>query len=68
MKPDKADYLVFSKEFTKQEALPAESIQRAVEVMQSGRLHRYNTAAGEASEVSLLEAEFASDASPAAVL
>ena len=60
MKPDKADYLVFSKEFTKQEALPAESIQRAVEVMQSGRLHRYNTAAGEASEVSLLEAEFAS--------
>ena len=59
MQPDKADHLVFSKEFTKQEALPAESIQRAVEVMQSGRLHRYNTAAGEASEVSLLEQEFA---------
>jgi dTDP-4-amino-4,6-dideoxygalactose transaminase len=60
MKPDTADHLVFSKEFTKQESLPAESIQRAVEVMQSGRLHRYNTAAGEASEVSLLEEEFAS--------
>ncbi|MBU2578267.1 aminotransferase class I/II-fold pyridoxal phosphate-dependent enzyme [Patescibacteria group bacterium] len=59
MKSETADYLIFSKEFTKQEPLPAESIERAVEVMQSGRLHRYNTAAGETSDASLLEQEFA---------
>jgi dTDP-4-amino-4,6-dideoxygalactose transaminase len=51
--------LVFTKEFTKQEAVPEQGIQRAVALMQSGRLHRYNTAEGEPSEAALLEKEFA---------
>jgi dTDP-4-amino-4,6-dideoxygalactose transaminase len=51
--------LTFTKEFTRQEPIPGAGIQRAVELMKSGRLHRYNTAAGEVSEVSLLEKEYA---------
>ena len=51
--------LVFSGEFTRQEPIPEKGIQRAVDLMQSGRLHRYNTAPGEESEVALLEKEFA---------
>lgn len=51
--------MVFTKEFTRQEPLPEESIRRAVEIMKTGRLHRYNTALGETSEASLLEKEFA---------
>jgi dTDP-4-amino-4,6-dideoxygalactose transaminase len=53
------DKLVFTKEFTKQEPIPEAGIRRALELMQTGRLHRYNTAAGETSETSLLEKEFA---------
>ncbi len=49
----------FSKEFTRQEPIPEAGIQRAVELMQSGRLHRYNTTDNEVSEVSLLEKEYA---------
>ena len=49
----------FSKEFTRQEAIPEPGIQRAVELMRSGRLHRYNNAPGEISEVALLEQEYA---------
>ena len=51
--------IVFTKEFTRQEAVPEEGIQRAVALMQSGRLHRYNTTDGEPSEAALLEKEFA---------
>jgi dTDP-4-amino-4,6-dideoxygalactose transaminase len=51
--------LVFTKHFTQQEPIPEEAISRAVEVMRTGRLHRYNTIPGEISEVSLLEKEFA---------
>jgi dTDP-4-amino-4,6-dideoxygalactose transaminase len=51
--------LEFTKEFTRQEAIPEEGIQRALELMKSGRLHRYNTADGEIAEVSLLEKEYA---------
>jgi dTDP-4-amino-4,6-dideoxygalactose transaminase len=51
--------LTFHKEFTRQEPIPDEGIQRAVELMQSGRLHRYNVLAGEESDVSLLEKDFA---------
>ena len=54
-----AEKIKFTKEFTRQEPLPEAGIQRALELMQSGRLHRYNTAAGEVSEVSLLEQEYA---------
>jgi dTDP-4-amino-4,6-dideoxygalactose transaminase len=49
----------FSKSFTQQEAIPEAGIEKAVEVMRSGRLHRYNTLAGETSEAALLEREFA---------
>ncbi|BBO67892.1 aminotransferase DegT [Desulfosarcina alkanivorans] len=54
-----SDPLVFTKEFTRQEPLPEESVRRAVAIMESGRLHRYNTAAGETAEAALLETEFA---------
>ncbi len=50
---------VFHGSFTQQEALPDEAIERAVEVMRTGRLHRYNLAEGEAGETALLEREFA---------
>ena len=49
----------FTKPFTQQEPIPDAGIQRAVEIMQTGRLHRYNLAEGEASEVSQLEIEYA---------
>ncbi|MEO0497350.1 MAG: aminotransferase class I/II-fold pyridoxal phosphate-dependent enzyme [Pseudomonadota bacterium] len=35
------------------------AIERAVDVLRSGRLHRYNTIGGEAGEVAELEAEYA---------
>lgn len=49
----------FEKPFTQQESIPEDGIARAIEIMRSGRLHRYNLADGEESEVSLLEKEFA---------
>jgi len=49
----------FSKEFTQQESIPSVGIEKAVEILKSGRLHRYNTLQNEVSEVSLLEKEFA---------
>jgi dTDP-4-amino-4,6-dideoxygalactose transaminase len=50
---------LFEKSFTQQEPLPADAISAALEVMHSGRLHRYNTDEGETSEVSQFETEFA---------
>ncbi len=50
---------VFSKSFTQQEPVSESGIAAAVEVMRSGRLHRYNTLAGEKSQTDLLELEFA---------
>ncbi|WP_300671271.1 aminotransferase class I/II-fold pyridoxal phosphate-dependent enzyme [Desulfoluna sp.] len=49
----------FTKEFTQQEAISEESIERAVEIMRTGKLHRYNVSAGEKGEAALLEEEFA---------
>ncbi|OUS30063.1 aminotransferase, partial ['Osedax' symbiont bacterium Rs2_46_30_T18] len=49
----------FTKSFTQQEPIPESAIEAAVKVMRSGRLHRYNSAAGERSETDLLEIEFA---------
>ncbi len=49
----------FTKSFTQQEAIPEDAIAAAVEVMRTGRLHRYNTVEGESSETELLENEFA---------
>ncbi|MEM8743880.1 MAG: DegT/DnrJ/EryC1/StrS family aminotransferase [Pseudomonadota bacterium] len=49
----------FTKPFTQQEPLSDETIARAVEVMRTGRLTRYNTLEGETSDTALLEQEFA---------
>lgn len=49
----------FNKAFTQQEALPAGAIGRVSEILQTGRLHRYNVVAGEVSEATLLEQEYA---------
>ncbi|MEJ1998322.1 MAG: DegT/DnrJ/EryC1/StrS family aminotransferase [Maritimibacter sp.] len=51
---------IFTGNFTQQAALPEAALEAAMRVMQSGRLHRYNTAPGEMSEVAALEQEFAS--------
>nr|WP_321510532.1 DegT/DnrJ/EryC1/StrS family aminotransferase [uncultured Celeribacter sp.] len=50
---------IFTGNFTQQEPIPEEAIEKAIEVMRSGRLHRYNTLPGEPGEVALLEQEFA---------
>ncbi|MCW7752868.1 aminotransferase class I/II-fold pyridoxal phosphate-dependent enzyme [Desulfobotulus sp. H1] len=50
----------FSKSFTRQEPIPEHAIERAISVLRSGKLHRYNVEVGEAGEVSELETEFAS--------
>jgi dTDP-4-amino-4,6-dideoxygalactose transaminase len=57
--PNAADDLIFRKEFTRQESLPPEALERATELMATGRLHRYNTAPGEPSDAAWLESEFA---------
>ncbi len=49
---------VFKGNFTQQEPIPEAAIERAVAVMRSGRLHRYNVAEGEISETVLLEQQF----------
>lgn len=49
----------FTKPFTQQENIPEAGITAAVEVMRSGRLHRYNTLPDELSETDYLELEFA---------
>lgn len=51
--------LHFEKPFTQQESIPEAGIERAVEIMRSGRLHRYNVLEGEESEAALLEKEYA---------
>jgi dTDP-4-amino-4,6-dideoxygalactose transaminase len=51
--------LTFDKLFTLQEPIPEAGIARAVEIMRSGKLHRYNVAEGEIAEAALLEREFA---------
>lgn len=53
------DILTFEKEFTKQEPIPEAGMKRVMELLESGRLHRYNTDENEISEVSLLEQEYA---------
>ena len=48
----------FEGSFTQQEPIPEAAVAAAMAVLQHGRLHRYNLAAGEAGETALLEAEF----------
>lgn len=50
---------VFSKSFTQQEPVPEQGIAAALDVMRSGRLHRYNTLPDQKTETDLLELEFA---------
>ncbi len=50
---------VFRGSFTQQEPIPDDGIAAALEVMRSGRLHRYNLAPGEEGEAAALEREFA---------
>ncbi|MEM1306155.1 MAG: DegT/DnrJ/EryC1/StrS family aminotransferase [Pseudomonadota bacterium] len=49
----------FDGSFTQQEPIPEDAIARAVDLMRTGRLHRYNTGPDETSEAVLLEQEFA---------
>jgi len=49
----------FEKPFTQQEPIDEATIARVSEILRTGRLHRYNTVAGETSEASLLEEEYA---------
>ena len=49
----------FTGSFTQQESIPEAGIEAALAVLRHGRLHRYNTNAGELSETALLEQEFA---------
>ena len=49
----------FTKDFTQQEPIGEEGIERAMEILRSGKIHRYNVAAGEKGEAALLEEEFA---------
>ncbi len=50
---------IFNKAFTQQESIPEDGIEQAIEVLRSGRLHRYNVIEGETAEAALLESEFA---------
>jgi len=50
---------IFKGSFTQQEPIPDEGIEAALEVLRSGRLHRYNLLPGETGEVAALEREFA---------
>jgi dTDP-4-amino-4,6-dideoxygalactose transaminase len=50
---------VFRKSFTQQEPISESAIARAVDVMRSGRLHRYNVAPGEIGPVAEFERAFA---------
>lgn len=49
----------FTGNFTQQEPIPEEAIEAALNVLRSGRLHRYNLVGEEAGETALLEQEFA---------
>lgn len=50
---------IFNKPFTQQEPIPEAGVERAAEILRSGRLHRYNTIEGETAEAALLEQEYA---------
>ena len=50
---------IFQKPFTQQEPIDDDTIDRVVEILKGGRLHRYNTLEGETGEAALLEKEYA---------
>jgi len=49
----------FAGNFTQQESISEEAISAALEVLRSGRLHRYNTQGDELSQAALLEQDYA---------
>lgn len=51
--------LTFNKDFTQQEPIPEQGIEKALEVLRSGRIHRYNLLPGEKGLVCELEEKFA---------
>jgi len=51
--------LRFNKAFTQQEPIPETAKKRVMELLDSGRLHRYNTVGDEWSDAALLEQAFA---------
>ncbi|MDA8870833.1 DegT/DnrJ/EryC1/StrS family aminotransferase, partial [Rhizobiaceae bacterium] len=51
--------MMFTKSFTQQEPIDEATIEAAVAVLRSGRLHRYNTAPGEEAQTEALEREYA---------
>ncbi|HCH24398.1 MAG TPA: aminotransferase [Oceanospirillaceae bacterium] len=51
--------LTFNKPFTQQESIPETGIDAAIELMRSGRLHRYNTIGDELSAAAQLEQDYA---------
>ena len=53
------DDLWFGKDLSQPEPIPEAGIERVVELMRSGRLHRYGETGGTAPEPSLLEQEYA---------
>ncbi len=50
---------IFTKDFTQQEPICDEAIEKALDVLRTGRLHRYNISSGEKGDAALLEEEFA---------
>jgi len=54
-----ADDLWFGKDLSTPESIPDEAIERALELMRSGRLHRYGEQGSGCPEPSLLEKEYA---------
>ena len=50
---------IFTKDFTQQEPICDEGIENALEVLRTGKLHRYNVGREEKGETTLLEEEFA---------
>ena len=50
---------IFTKPFTQQEGIPEAGIERAIEIMRSGRLHRYNLTDTDINDTSQLELEYA---------
>ncbi len=49
----------FTKDFTLQEPICDQGIEKALKILKSGKLHRYNVDPGEEGEAALLEKEFA---------
>jgi len=49
----------FTKDFTLQEPIGDQAIEKALAILKSGKLHRYNVDPGEKGEAALLEEEFA---------